>query len=278
MPELPEVETVRRSLAPRWIGRKTQSVTIHRVGILRNAPRRDRSRALGCPGRVRDILRHGKQLAIVFDGGRVVQVHLGMTGQLFVLEPNQKPPQPNHIHVRWCLDNGSTVCFRDPRRFGGVWVFDSIDALRESRWDNLGPDALKITGHQLRANLGQSTRAIKACLLDQGVLAGVGNIYADEALYLAGINPHTPAQDLKRADVTRLAGTIRKALAAAVRARGSTLRDFLDAELRPGSQQTRFRVYSRAGEPCPGCGMTLIGSRIAQRTTTHCPKCQPDQS
>lgn len=278
MPELPEVETVRRSLSPRWTGRTVLAVTIRRADVLRNAPSRGRSLAMGLGGRVADILRHGKQLAVVFADNRVVLVHLGMTGQLFVLGPRERPPRPDHIHIRWRLDDGSTVCFRDPRRFGGVWVFDSLEALRESRWDRLGPDALTITRTRLRRNLRRSARTIKACLLDQAVLAGVGNIYADEALFLARINPHTPAADLDRDEITRLAGAVRSTLRAAVRARGSTLRDFLDAELRPGSQQTRFHAYGRAGTPCHRCGTSLVGSRITQRMTAHCPVCQPSRS
>ncbi len=273
MPELPEVETVRATLAPRWVGRGIASVRVARADVVR--PRDSGGRTLGLGSRVADILRHGKQLAVVFESGRVAQVHLGMTGQLFVLAPDAAPPQADHIHIRWRLDDGCTVCFRDPRRFGGVWLFDSLDALRAERWDALGPDALTIRAHDLRANLRASARAIKACLLDQAVLAGVGNIYADEALFAAGLNPHTPARALTRDETSRLAACVRSVLRSAVRARGSTLRDYLDAELRPGSQQTQFRVYGRAGEPCTRCGRALLGGRVAQRTTTHCSNCQP---
>ncbi len=275
MPELPEVETIRTSLSPRWVGRTVSAVLIERADILRTAPGRGRAAALGRGARVTDILRHGKQLAVVFDSGRVVQIHLGMTGQLFVLAPGRPPPSPNHIHLRWVLDDGCVICFRDPRRFGGVWLFASLDTLRDQRWRHLGPDALSITAHDLRTNLGGSVRAIKACLLDQGVLAGVGNIYADEALFRARINPHTPARDLAPAQTTRLAAALRTTLRDAVRARGSSLRDYLDAELRPGSQQTRFRVYARSDQPCPVCQTPLEPSRIAGRSTTHCPDCQP---
>ena len=278
MPELPEVETVRATLAPRWVGRRVERVRVARADILRSAPARGRAVALGEGSSVADVLRHGKQLAVVFDSGRVAHVHLGMTGQLFVLAPGAAPPRADHIHLRWLLDDGSTICFRDPRRFGGVWLFDSLERLHAERWDALGPDALRITAQQLRTNLRGSARAIKACLLDQTVLAGVGNIYADESLFVARINPHTTAALLRSEEVTRLAGAVRSVLRAAVGARGSSLRDYLDAELRPGSQQTRFRVYARADQPCPQCGGVLLGSRIAQRTTTHCPICQPPRT
>lgn len=275
MPELPEVETVRATLAPHWIGRRVESVRVERADVIRAGDARHRRAALGEGARVGELLRHGKQLAVLFDSGRVVHIHLGMTGQLFILPPGAAPPRPDHVHIRWRLDNGRTVCFRDPRRFGGLWLFRSLDELRAERWNALGPDALTITAGALRANLRGSARAIKACLLDQAVLAGVGNIYADEALFGVRIHPSTPALSLAPADVARLASGVRAVLRAGIRARGSSLRDYLDAELRPGTQQNRFRVYGRGGEPCPRCRHPLETTRVAQRTTTFCPVCQP---
>ena len=274
MPELPEVETVRRTLGPRWIGRRVVAVKIGRADYVRRAPAGSRLAALGLGGAPIDILRHGKQMAVVFENGRAVHLHLGMSGQVFVLAPRASPARADHVHIRWTLDDGSAVLFRDPRRFGGVWAFDSVEELRRERWDALGPDALTITGAKLRAGLGGSARAVKACLLDQAVLAGVGNIYADEALFVARIAPHVHAGELSRDRVVRLAAAVRSVLRAGVRAGGSTLRDFVDADHRQGSQQSRFRVYSRAGEPCLECGTMLLGSVIGQRSTTHCPRCQ----
>ncbi len=275
MPELPEVETVRQTLAPLWVGRMVRTVEIKRPDFVRLAPPGSRLKALGKGSTVTDILRLGKQMAVCFDDGRAVHLHLGMSGQVFVVPAGGSPERADHVHIRWRLDDGSSVLFRDPRRFGGVWAFTSVDELHRQRWNALGPDALAISTADLRLGLGRSTRAIKACLLDQTVLAGVGNIYADEALFLAGLNPHTPATDLTPAQVRRLAGAVRSVLKAAVAARGSTLRDFMDAEMRSGSQQSRFRVYSRAGKPCRRCGRVLLGSTVSQRTTTHCPACQP---
>lgn len=274
MPELPEVETVRATLAPRWVGRRIVSVRVGRASVIRLVEGA-RAPALGRGAVVTELRRHGKQLAVLFDSGRAMLVHLGMTGQLFVLAPGAAPPRHDHIHIRWTLDDGAAVCFRDPRRFGGVWLYASFDGLRRARWEALGPDALRISTASLYANLNNSARAIKACLLDQTVLAGVGNIYADEALFMAGINPHTPARALPRPDVVRLASSVRSVLRDAVRARGSSLRDYLDAELRPGTQQNRFRVYGRGGLPCPRCGCLLETTRVAQRTTASCPHCQP---
>lgn len=275
MPELPEVETVRRTLAPLWIGREVCGVRIKRPDVVRLAPAGSTPKALGKGSTVTDIRRLGKQLAVCFDDGRTVHIHLGMSGQLFFVPPGVAPERQDHVHIRWNLDNRSSVLFRDPRRFGGVWAFASIEDLWANRWNALGPDALTISTAALRKGLGRSTRAIKACLLDQTVLAGVGNIYADEALFLAKINPHTPAHKLGPAQTRRLAFAVRSVLRAALKARGSTLRDFMDATQQPGSHQSRFRVYSRPGEPCPRCGGPLQASTVSQRTTTHCPTCQP---
>lgn len=274
MPELPEVETVCRTLGPRWIGRSVVAVRIGRADFVRRAPSGPRLEALGMGGTATDILRRGKQMAVVFDNGRAVHLHLGMSGQVFVVAPSAAPARTDHVHIRWTLDDGSAVLFRDPRRFGGVWAFATVEELQRERWDALGPDALKIGAAGLREGLGRSGRAIKACLLDQAVLAGVGNIYADEALFVAGIAPHARARDLSPEQTGRLARAVRSVLRAGVKARGSTLRDFVDADHREGSQQSRFRVYGRAGQPCRVCGTTLLGSVIGQRSTTHCPVCQ----
>ncbi len=275
MPELPEVETVRRTLAPLWVGKAVRTVEIKRPDFVRLAPPGSRFKALGKGSTVTDILRLGKQMAVCFDDGRAVHLHLGMSGQVFVVPAGRSPERADHVHVRWKLDDGTSVLFRDPRRFGGVWAFASVDELHRQRWDALGPDALTISTADLRLGLGRSTRAIKACLLDQTVLAGVGNIYADEALFLAGINPHTPAHELEAGQTRKLASAVRSVLKAAVAARGSTLRDFMDAEMQSGSQQSRFRAYSRAGRPCRRCGRVLLQSTVSQRTTSHCPSCQP---
>ncbi|MFG0259288.1 MAG: Fpg/Nei family DNA glycosylase, partial [Phycisphaerales bacterium JB041] len=234
MPELPEVETVRRTLGPRWIGRSVVAVRIARADFVRRTPAGPRSAALGAGGTASDILRHGKQMAVVFDDGRAVHLHLGMSGQVFVVAPGATPARTDHVHIRWTLDDGSSVLFRDPRRFGGVWAYASVAELASQRWDALGPDALSIGAAELRRGLGRSSRAIKACLLDQAVLAGVGNIYADEALFAAGISPHAAACDLSTAQTARLALAVRTVLRRGVQARGSTLRDFVDADHREG--------------------------------------------
>jgi formamidopyrimidine-DNA glycosylase len=170
---------------------------------------------------------------------------------------------------------GVRMVFRDPRRFGGVWTCSSVQDLRERRWGSLGPDALAVTAAELGAALRGSQRGIKAVLLDQTVIAGVGNIYADESLFGARIHPEAVAGELGDAAVARLAEEIRAVLGAAVEAGGSTIRDYAGPEGAEGSYQDRHRVYGKAGQPCPRCrGGVLVGSMVAQRTTTFCPRCQ----
>jgi formamidopyrimidine-DNA glycosylase len=166
------------------------------------------------------------------------------------------------------------LVFRDARRFGGVWTCGSIEDLRARRWGSLGPDALTIDDTVLAERVRGIRRAIKAVVLDQSVVAGVGNIYADESLFGAGIHPQEIAGDLREAAIARLGAQIRGVLGAAVEAGGSTIRDFAGPDGASGSYQERHAVYGRAGEPCVRCGETLMGITVAQRTTTFCPRCQ----
>jgi formamidopyrimidine-DNA glycosylase len=217
--------------------------------------------------------RRGKQLAIVSASGPALLVHLGMSGSLRAAAPGAAPARADHIHASWVLDSGWRVDFRDPRRFGGIWTFADFGEVLE-RWESLGPDGLRVTGAQLRARCGRSRRAIKAALLDQGVVAGVGNIYADEALFAARIHPGMPAAGLTPAQFAALAAAVRRVLRGAVAAGGSTIRDYIDARGRAGRAQERHAVYGRAGRGCVACGVVLESSELAQRTTVYCPRCQ----
>jgi formamidopyrimidine-DNA glycosylase len=283
MPELPEVETVRRGLEP-ILNHAIVACDVRRRDVIRNRcgdhpnPRRGGIEpcALGIGSRVIGLERLGKQLALVLreDRGhdRFIVIQLGMSGQVSLID-SVRIPDAKHVHVVWTLDNTHRVCFRDPRRFGGVNLLNDRDAL-DACWSSLGPDALTITNTQLRDQLGSSTRTIKAALLDQGVLAGVWNIYADEALHRAWIDPRIGCDALSRDQVSTLARCIREVLRAAVRARGSTLRDYRDASDQPGNAQSLHQVYGRAGEPCFRCGTPIESTQIAQRTTCWCPTCQ----
>lgn len=294
MPELPEVEAVRRSLVGAVVGRRVAAVAVHRGDVVRGAC----TAAALLQGRViAGIDRRGKELALVGDTGGCVCVHLGMSGSLTVtrgagvapvghakhpLPRPLPPPEPGeggarekHTHVMWTLDDGSVLRFRDPRRFGGVWTFACATERDAQRWHTRGEDALTITPTRLAREFRGSV-AVKAALLDQRRVAGVGNIYADEVLFAAGVHPLTPAGRLDAAMLRTLVGHLRRILRAAIRAGGSTLRDgtYLDGRGQPGRFQARHAVYGRAGQPCVRCGTLLRGITVAGRTTVFCPTCQ----
>ncbi|MCC7191375.1 MAG: bifunctional DNA-formamidopyrimidine glycosylase/DNA-(apurinic or apyrimidinic site) lyase [Phycisphaeraceae bacterium] len=284
MPELPEVETVRRTLARHALGRKVVAVAVHRPDMVEG----DRSlHALLQGQRIVEITRHGKQLAI--RAGTCVCVHLGMTGSLCCVTPDksreEKHRSPSgtatptakrlHIHLSWTLDNGKRIEFRDPRRFGGVWTFPRMDTLRNVRWKTLGPDALKIRAAELADALAETNRPIKAALLDQTLVAGLGNIYVDEALFAAGVHPLTNCRQIASAPLQTLHARIREILARAIEAGGSTLRDYVDAEGAAGGYQKQHQVYGRSGQPCRKCQTVLKSLRLSGRMTVYCPRCQP---
>lgn len=276
MPELPEVECVRRTLAPHLLGVRVVGVRVRRADVCEcwNALGRCvrlTGRRLLAGQRIAGVERHGKQLAIVADSGAVVCVHMGMTGQLCV---HGGAPARAHEHVTWLLDSGATLSFRDPRRFGGVWTFPSMALLRARRWSELGPDALTLTGDHLAVALQGSTRAVKAALLDQSVAAGIGNIYADEALFRAGIDPRTRCSRIPVDALHALANAVRDVLGEAVARGGSTLRDYVDANGEQGGAQAAHLVYGRGGEACVRCSARLRQATVAQRTTVWCPACQ----
>lgn len=268
MPELPEVETVRRGLLP-MVGRRIVSVCLFRRDMLLPGSKTvDVARAMLQGHRLIGVERVGKQLALVADDRRALGIHLGMTGQVLIA-PAQRPVA-THDHARWILDDGLSATFRDPRRFGGLRAADSSAEL----FDTLGPDALGINAEQLKAGCGGSSRAIKAALLDQRVLAGVGNIYADESLFHAGVRPSKRCRRLSLAEFEAIAAAIRDILAAAIGRGGSTLRDYRKPDGQLGGAQALHHVYGRGGLPCVRCGVALRSGTIAQRTTVCCYTCQ----
>ncbi len=274
MPELPEVETVRRTLAPLLIGRRVERVTVHRSDYVHGG-RTPRNLLVG--GVIASLERRGKQLAVVADDGRTVCLHLGMSGQVFASSSSTKGNQ-SHVHIEWRLrgdsDERVTWLMRDPRRFGGVWTHPTFESLLNDRWRSLGPDGLDLDVDHLAFALKKSERSIKSVLLDQRVVAGIGNIYCDESLFRACIRPQTIARRIGRVRVVRLAEVIGDTLREAIDARGSTLRDYRDANGASGGFSSRWRVYGRAGEPCLTCDSTIRSDQVGQRTTAWCPQCQ----
>ena len=220
--------------------------------------------------RIDRLERRGKRLAILASDGRALVIQLGMSGQLMT----GKEAEATHRHVTWGIGGrAANIVFRDPRRFGGVTPYRSHAALLEA-WDlELGPDGLTVTAEQLTQRLS-GKRAVKAALLDQTVVAGVGNIYADESLHLAGIDPRMRCSRLRPQRVAELAESIRTILMRAVTHGGSTLRDYRAGNGARGNAQQLHAVYGRDGEPCMACGATLRGARLAGRATVWCAGCQ----
>lgn len=276
MPELPEVESVRRSLAAALIGRRVLAVSVRRRSVVRGPATPDR---LLVGTRVRSLERHGKQLLLIADpSGPAVAAHLGMTGWFVVRSPAAGPDR--HDHVVWSLEDDRQVAFNDPRRFGGIWTFSHPDDCRRTRWSRLGPDALLIEPDDLADRLARARRPIKAALLDQSVVAGLGNIYTDELLFSVGVHPMSDAATVARREhgglVRRMVQRMRAMLACAIEHNGSTLSDgrYADADGNLGGYQSRHQVYARSGLPCVRCGRPLTRGTVGGRTTVSCTRCQ----
>jgi formamidopyrimidine-DNA glycosylase len=282
VPELPEIEHLKRSLEPMLIGAAVRSVTLRRRDVVRlsnttSRRRRFCSADLLSGTAITGLQRHGKNLALIAENGRALCVHLGMSGQLRFAAHGQRLPQSDHVHCIWSVRSRAgdgRLIFRDPRRFGGLWPFPSFERLKHLHWSCLGPDALDIEPGVLTAALAKSHRPIKAALLDQSVLAGVGNIYADESLFHARIHPASIAARLSSDQIRRLTCAIRSVLNNAIEAGGSTIRSYLDGNGIGGRYAESHMVYGRGGSLCCRCGQRLVELTIAQRTTTFCRGCQ----
>jgi formamidopyrimidine-DNA glycosylase len=287
MPELPEVERVRLSLIDHLVGRRVVAVEIQRADVVELGTHKaagDLETALLRGLTIRSLERHGKQLAIAAgeaekssdsrEGCRVICVHLGMTGSLTHHSHPHPAAHSKHTHLAWRLDNGSRLLFDDPRRFGGVWPFPTFTDLRRQRWAVLGDDALLITGNRLHERLQSTRRGLKAALLDQSIVAGLGNIYVDELLFERRLHPMGRADGLKLNDVHALVAAMRLLLRRSIASGGSSLRDYVDGNGQPGAFQLSHRVYGRAGQSCLRCDRRLRSQTIAGRTTVWCPGCQ----
>ncbi|MCA9868774.1 MAG: bifunctional DNA-formamidopyrimidine glycosylase/DNA-(apurinic or apyrimidinic site) lyase [Anaerolineae bacterium] len=274
MPELPEVENTVRDLKPLLVGRRFEGVDIRWPRLLSGMPPEEfTERLLG--RQIVNADRRGKYLLFALDDGQTLMVHLRMTGQLHVTAPEE--PAGVHDHLVFALSDGAELRYQDPRKFGRFLLTRTPQAALEK----LGPEPLSesFTPVELFARIQGRRAAIKGLLLNQSVVAGLGNIYADEALFQAGIHPLSPGYALTLADCNRLHSAIRQTLATAIREGGSTLgRSSITNYRRPagmtGRYQDRHQVYGRAGEPCRVCGATIQRVRIAQRSTHFCPHCQ----
>lgn len=292
MPELPEVETVRISLEPLIRGCRIQAIRPVTPGVLIDwiEPNFPGRAAAGL--RVTTLRRRGKYLLIDLEADLLLVVHLRMTGQFSY----QDPPQPliKHDHVVFLLERTEAnpgkstpdaldsapvqLVFHDTRRFGRIWLLhkDQLEQIRGLHTLGPEPHDPSLTGTILRQRLKRHARLnLKAALLDQTVLAGLGNIYADESLYLAGLNPNRLAGSLTREESERLLACLREILIRAVHARGTSVKDYVDALNVRGSFQYQLQVYGRAGQVCNRCDQPLSKTVLGGRTTVYCPACQP---
>jgi formamidopyrimidine-DNA glycosylase len=274
VPELPEVETVRTSLEPVLLGRTFERVAIDDPRLTRPFDPQAVARELEGE-RVASVERRGKYLVVRFESGRVLLVHLRMTGS-FRHVPAGVPADGPHTRAVVRLDDGSDVTYRDVRRFG-TWLLVEPSELDTYLAARLGEEPLArgFGPAALAARLANRRAPLKAALLDQRTLAGLGNIYVDEALWRARLHPLRPANSLDADEVRALHRGIRAALRMGIARQGATLRDYAQPDGTRGSMQHEFKVYGREGEPCDRCGTPISKTRAGGRGTWYCPTCQP---
>jgi formamidopyrimidine-DNA glycosylase len=290
MPELPEVEVTRRKLSPLLVGRRIAKVHTTRPSYFFLTPPARLARELE-GAQVAELTRIGKYLLADLDDGRRLLLHLGMSGQLFMehassvrllsaatrasLAPDAqarfRPDAHTHLRLEFS-DGGPELFFRDVRKFGKVRLLAPGDS--DPRLDKLGVDALEATGAELFAATRKRRVAVKSVLLAQEVIAGIGNIYADEALYLARIRPKRAAGRVSRAECDSLVAAAQQVLLRSIETGGSSISDYLSPDGSDGAYQDERRVYARKGEPCFGCGGAIKRIVIGARGTHYCPTCQ----
>lgn len=270
MPELPEVETTRRGVAPHLEGRRVSAVEVREPRLrwpVSPAIARD------LPGQaIRSVSRRAKFLLIGTPIGHLI-LHLGMSGSLRIVSNNVPPEKHDHLDI--VMESGRCLRLRDPRRFGAA-LWTTGDPLEHPLLKSLGPEPL---GHAFNGQwlhrLSRGRRvAVKSFLMNSQVVAGVGNIYASEALFLAGVHPTRAAGRISLARYERLVTSVRRVLEDAITAGGTTLRDFVDTEGNPGYFARKLHVYGRRGDSCDNCGTAILSRVVGQRSTFYCPRCQ----
>jgi len=272
VPELPEVETVRIGIAPILEGARIETATISDPRLVRPlAPELVAGELVG--ERVRCVDRRGKYLIVWFESGRSLLIHLRMTGSLRTA-PSGSLPDDLHRRAVLRLDNGSDVAYRDVRRFG-TWELLETGELDSYLGRRLGPEPLgPLSATGLGKRLAGRRTPLKAALLDQRTVAGLGNIYVDEALWYARLHPLRAAASLDESELRRLLRGVRRALRLGLARQGASLRDYAGPGGERGSMQHEFRVYGRGGEPCERCGTPIEKARVGGRGTWFCPRCQ----
>ncbi len=270
MPELPEVETTRRGIAPYIEGERVCEVVVRQPRLRWPVP--GRLKTALCGQTIDTVHRRAKYLLLRSAAGTVI-LHLGMSGSLHVVAAGT--PAGKHDHIDIVFANGCCLRLRDPRRFGAVlWTTRAAETHKLLR--GLGPEPLSDafdTDYLLAASRARRV-SIKAFIMDSKVVVGVGNIYASESLFMAGIHPKTAAGRIGRARYERLVKAIKQVLDKAIEQGGTTLRDFTNSEGKPGYFQQQLQVYGRAGEACPSCNSRIRSLQLGQRNTFYCPQCQ----
>ena len=273
MPELPEVETITNDLRPLVVGFRIEEVDLRFPSIVRYPEPEAFSRGLA-GRRVKSLRRRGKYMLFELDSPALLVVHLGMTGQLLHLPPDA--PFKPHTHAVFSLEGGAHLRYKDPRRFGRLLLGTEEELIRTRQLPRLGPEPLsaEFTATELGRRLKGRRAAVKVMLLDQAVVAGVGNIYADEAAFRAGVRPDKPAGKLGRVALSRLRDALQEVLRMGIRNRGSSIEDYVDVWGAKGRQQEELHAYGRGGQPCVQCGKPLALIRLGGRATVFCRHCQ----
>ncbi len=274
MPELPEVETIVRDLAPLLTNAKLRNPRFYKTDVLRGITAKKFLDAVS-NARIVDLARRAKHIVMLLESGLRVIIQLRMTGNLIVYERRLRRAEEQYMVFRAGVGGGRTLVYKDVRRLG------TFSLLNEGQWRTytarIGPEPLgaEFDGKTLHQILQRTRQAVKKALMDQRLLAGVGNIYANEALFLAGIDPSIPANRLRPAQSERLCTTVRDVLHAAIEAKGTTLRDYRTGTGQPGSFQLTLYAYGRDGQPCRMCGTRMTTTHeIDGRATTFCWRCQ----
>ncbi|MFC2045492.1 bifunctional DNA-formamidopyrimidine glycosylase/DNA-(apurinic or apyrimidinic site) lyase [Chloroflexota bacterium] len=273
MPELPEVETVKNELTPHVVGRCITGITLSWDGIIRQTSAEEfRSRLIG--RKITAITRRGKYLIFSLNNDDIFVIHLRMTGSLLVKPAAAEPEK--FIRAIICLDSGISIHFRDPRKFGRMWLVDKIESIVEK----LGPEPLEdsFTPELLAQLLANRKAPIKALLLDQDLIAGIGNMYADEALFACGIHPLRTGASLSKEEIVRLHKAIRDVLRAGIVNKGASVDTYFRPSGEEGTAHSHFKVAHRiSGNLCPTCGTNIERTTVRNRGTYFCPKCQPNE-
>jgi len=273
VPELPEVETIVADLRPHLVGRTIVRCELLFPSIVRHpSPELFASAVAGV--RIEAAGRRGKYMQFDCGSGLLLVVHLGMSGQLRIVDATR--PVEKHTHAVFTLDDGGQLRYRDPRRFGRLLLGREDELIAANKMPRLGPEPIDplFAPDQLYGRIHRRRTALKAVLLDQSAIAGVGNIYADESLHRARLRPDRPAASVSRRSARRLHESLRDSLTIAIQNRGSSVDSYRDAWGELGQQQERLLVYGRGGQPCYTCGRPLATIHIAGRTTVFCRRCQ----